>query len=292
MVALSRASLSASQETTPPAVARAEVRLRRALTYIPNSRSAWRGLGFALAAQGREDEALNVWRSAGDIDAEFIQRGEQAHRAKRYQEALVWYERAAVLAPDLAAPWHNMGLIYEEMEAWDSALSSFHQAEKRADSREIAGSVHFHLGRLLQEHAEPRDLPAALRSYQAAIDSDHFIQDWERTETHFYRGLALYFEGQMHEAMKEFEWVLNADPEHYWGRVWLGATTWQVDGDLNQAQNHLEQAIALNPEDKWAYQWLGSIYHKAGYLDEAVNMYRRVLAIDPQDEAALDFFSD
>jgi tetratricopeptide (TPR) repeat protein len=236
---------------------------------------------------------MAAWQTAGEMAEEFIRHGQVARRSKRYEEALTWYKRATVLAPDWGAPWYYMGLAYEELEAWGDALNSFRQAEKRVNSiEEISGSLYLHLGRVLQEHIEPPDLPAALRLYEAALTSDRFIQNWERIGAHFHRGVALRRQGRMQEARQEFWWVVNAQPEHYWGHVLLGVVTWQIDGDLNEAEKSLKQAIVLKPEEKIAYWWLARIYQKEGRLGEAAEAYQQVLAIDPEDEAALQFFRE
>ena len=71
------------------------------------------GLGFALAVQGREDEALAAWQSAGEGAKEFIQWGKLAWKMKQYEEALVWYERAVRAEPELDVGWHHLVTLYQ-----------------------------------------------------------------------------------------------------------------------------------------------------------------------------------
>jgi tetratricopeptide (TPR) repeat protein len=79
------------------ALARAEGWLRKATAYAPESRSAWRGFGFALAAQGREAEAVAAWQRAGLTAQEFVNAGEEAWKAGRYAEVLAWHGWASML---------------------------------------------------------------------------------------------------------------------------------------------------------------------------------------------------
>ncbi len=292
MVALAQTLVAEPDEPPRQELGQAESLLRRAATYAPGNRSAWRGLGLALIAQGREEEALAAWQTAGRMPEEFVQRGERSRKLGQYGEALEWYMRAVTLDPGWGRPWYHMGLMYEDMAAWDEALEAFHQAEILADSiQELSGSLYFHLGQLQHKHMEPPDLPAALSSYQAAVAADRFSQDWERIYAHYERGDVLRRMGRMPEAMQEFRWVVGDQPNHYWGRAWLGASIWQVDGDLGEAEKHLKQAMALNPEEKGAYLLLGQIYQEAGRSAEAADVYQRVLTIDPENKAALQFFA-
>jgi tetratricopeptide (TPR) repeat protein len=292
--ALAQALIIEPGGTAQPGVVKAEVSLRRAVAYAPEDRSSWRGLGFALAAQRRENEALAAWQLAGNNMAEeLVQRGEHARKAGQYEEALTWYKQAAVLAPDSAPPRFYMGLVYEKFEMWDDAIESFQQAERRiGNNEEIADSLYFHLGRLLQKHLEPPNLPAALRLFEAALASDRFISNWERIAAHYHRGDILRRQERLQEAQQEFKWVVSEQPDHYRGHVSLGAVTWQVNDDINEAEKYLKQAIVLEPELKLAYLWLGRIYQQAGHMAEAVEVYRRVLEIDPKDKEALQFFAE
>jgi len=291
-VALAQTLVATPVKMAPLSAVRAETLLRQAVTYAPEDYVAWRGLGFALAAQGRGDEAIAAWKIAGQMAEELFQRGDQARNLGRYEEALLWYERAAAVAPDLWDPWYYMGLTYEELEKWDDAIEAFRQAEKRPDGKEdISGSLNYHIGRILQKHIEPPDLPTALKLYEAAIKSDGYIQNWERVGTHYQRGSILRQQGRNREAMQEFKWVISAEPKHYWGHVWLGVVIWRADGDYDEAKKYLKQAIALNPGEKMAHRWLGKVYQESGRLTDAADAFERVLEIDPGDEVAWQFFS-
>jgi hypothetical protein len=77
-IALAHALVATPGEPVLPVTIKAEALLRRAVTYASGNRSAWRGLGFALAAQEREDEAMAAWQTAGEMAEEFIRHGQVA----------------------------------------------------------------------------------------------------------------------------------------------------------------------------------------------------------------------
>jgi tetratricopeptide (TPR) repeat protein len=237
-------------------------------------------------------KAVAEWQAAGLTAQDLIARGEEERKAKRYVEALAWYERAGVLAPGWAEPWYYVGLAYEGLQQWGVALKSFRQAENRTGGEDIAGSLYYHIGLLLHTQMEPPDRSAALKLYEAALASDQFVHDGERINAHYFRGDVLRCQGRMQEAIQEFRWVVSEGPEHYGAHVWLGVVTWQVEGDINEAERYLKQATALRPDVKGAYRWLGKIYQEERRLSEAADAYRRVLEIDPEDAAALQFFAE
>ena len=79
----------------------AERLLHRAAAWDSENHGAHRGLGWALAVQGKEEKAGAEWRVGGFTVQDFIARGEQARRAKQYDESMVWYRRASWLEPGL-----------------------------------------------------------------------------------------------------------------------------------------------------------------------------------------------
>ncbi len=49
-------------------------------------------------------------------------------RQKRYQEAIIAYERASAIAPKSAAPWSNRGIALVRLERFDEALAAYDHA--------------------------------------------------------------------------------------------------------------------------------------------------------------------
>jgi tetratricopeptide (TPR) repeat protein len=263
------------------------------VAYSPKDRRAWRGLGFALLAQGQDEEAIAAWQAVGrQMADESIRWGKKAQQAGQIEEALTWYKRAVLLAPDWGMPWYYLGRLYEDLGKWDDAIESFRKAEEYIDSiAEISGSLYFRLGRRLKAHKEPPDSATLLRYYEAALASDNFVLSWERLDAHIHRGDILYRQGRVQEALREYKWLVDTEPSYYWGHARLGRAIWEVSGDIDEAEKHLKQAIVLRPKEKWAYLRLGHIYREAGRQIDATYAYHRVLIIDPQDKTALQFFA-
>lgn len=263
--------------------AAAERWLQWATELDAENQAAWRGLGFVLAFQKREPEAVAAWQNAGLTAHDFVEWGEYARANAQYRTALIWYQRSLSVEPAAGMPRYYAGLVYEQLAEWDEALASYQQARQYADVRDVASSLYLRLGRIYQLHREFPDPSVALTLYDEAIAFDRFASVQDRIDTHFQRGEALQARGQLSEARQEFEWVVRQQPDHYWAHVNLGVLAWQEGHDVSLAETHLKQAIALQPGIKWAYRHLGLIYHLNGRYDEAIEMYRYVIAIDPSD---------
>jgi tetratricopeptide (TPR) repeat protein len=158
-------------------VARAEGLLHQAVAWDGENRGAHRGLGWALAAQGRNEDAGAEWQVGGFTVQDFIARGEQARRAKQYDEAVAWYRRATWLEPGLGDPYYHIGLAYEGMEKWNRALRAYAQAlelDLFSGSEASLSGAYYHIGTVYQQEEGPSDLEKALVAYQEAIRVDSF----------------------------------------------------------------------------------------------------------------------
>jgi hypothetical protein len=96
MLTLSRALITESKELA----VQSESILQSVPDSSPVSRSAQRGEGFALAVQGREEEAIDVWSKTDGMAEEFILRGDINWKLSNYKQAALWYGRAEKMIAD------------------------------------------------------------------------------------------------------------------------------------------------------------------------------------------------
>lgn len=266
---------------------KAEALLRQSTAYASENCYAWRGLGFALAAQGREGEAIVAWQAAGEMAKEFIEWGTTARKAARYQEALTWYGRAALVEPELRTPWYYIGLTYEQMEEWEQAAEAYREGLQRSVISGIQPSdIYFRLGWISERKLPGQDGQTVLALYDQALYLDIFSNVWTQVQTHYSRGEVLRKLGRKREAMKEYEWVIAHCPSDYWAHVHLGSLTWELDRDAAQAEALFLRAIDIDNGNKWAFKGLGLVYQEIGRRDGAVEAYRWVLVLDPTDVVA------
>jgi Flp pilus assembly protein TadD len=58
------------------------------------------------------------------------------------------------------------------------------------------------------------------------------------------------------------------------------------DGDLDGAVREYQQAITLDPRNAWAHNNLGATLEKKGDLDGAIREYQQAVSLDPENAAA------
>lgn len=274
----------------PAAAVQAETLLREALAVFPVDGTAWRGLGFALAAQGREAEARAAWGHIAGLAGKFACDGESARQAGRYDEALAWYARAAAIAPDVGEYAYREASLHDRLEEWDAAIAAYERAGD-APSSPAAGrsAAYYRAGFAFHWRFAPPRLDEALAAYDAALALDDFADARDAADAHHQRGEIYGRQGDVQSAIAEYRQAIALDPDHAWAHLRLGAALYQLDGAMSPAESEMLQALALWPDDpsrKWPYRFLADLYRQAGRVEEAIAAYRQVVRIDAQDEWA------
>jgi superkiller protein 3 len=275
-------------------VAQAEWWLRQVIQRAPENRAAWRGLGLALAAQGRVDEATAAWRKVPGMPSELMIWGKHAFLLRRYDQALQWYQWAAAVDPALAGPWYHTGLAHEELQQWEEALQAYRRALESSDPSGLRqGSAHYRVGALYLRLNVPQGLERAWQAFEAALQASDFAELWERSDCHFQRGTVLRLqERPVEEYIAEYERAVAIDPGHAAAQARLGLAYYERDQDVLLAEAHLREAMALEPHDGSFYVLLGEVYAHAGMHHQAAEIYERALAFEAVREQAQQLLQD
>lgn len=113
-------SAAPTTKVSQTATMKAELLLRQAVIYNPERRSAWRGLGFVLVTQGREDEGVTAWQVAGGMAEELVRWGQQVQTAERNQDALAWYNRAVKVDPEMSDGRYHLAALSRDL-IWEQS---------------------------------------------------------------------------------------------------------------------------------------------------------------------------
>ena len=267
---------------------RAESLLQKAVLYDPQNRFAWRGLGFALAVQQRETDALLAWKTAEVTIEDIIGWGEWARGAKRYIEALAWYERATLFNSKMGDPQYYIGLTYEDMVQWQDALSAYEQAiNTPAFSALGRSTLYYRIGMIYHRKVDPFQLEDALNAYETALTINDFDAVHELADAHYLRGEILRWqEADPEEYINEYKQAVLLNPKHALARVWLGTSYYNYYENVEIAEFEIQQLLDFDARYILGYIHLGDIYRQEERIDEALAMYKQALVIDPESEAA------
>ncbi len=131
---------------------------------------------------------------------------------------------------------------------------------------------------------------ALARAYLAANHPDKAL--WELQEVirldpgnldarlHYGRLLLLGGKGELEEAVKQADAVLEADPSRVQGRLLKGRALQQL-GRPDEALETLEQAVVEAPEDTSALILLANLHTLQGHKDQAEATFRKLVEVSP-----------
>ncbi len=97
--------------------------------------------------------------------------------------------------------------------------------------------------------------------------------------------VAARFQGNSEGALRKLREFVRVEPEHWWGRRWLGATA----SRLNRPREAIETLSPLLGQDSrtgayvevWTYSNLSSCYHMLGEFERELEITREAIAIYP-----------
>jgi tetratricopeptide (TPR) repeat protein len=97
---------------------------------------------------------------------------------------------------------------------------------------------------------------------------------------HCDRGVEHYRQGEVDEAILEFQEALKFDPNDGLAHYNL-AIAYGGQGRFDEAIDEYEEALRIKPDYAQAHHGLGFAYHSQGKFDEAIDEYNEALTIDP-----------
>jgi tetratricopeptide (TPR) repeat protein len=209
---------------------------------------------LALEAIDPGQQAALAWRRSGLTLEDLITRGEALRKAGEYEAAMQSYRQAMQLEPGSGDPWYRMGLLYEDEDLWPKALDAYERAAAADNRSQIGkGNALYRMGAIYHLRLDPPQLDAALRAYQAALESDDFA----------------------------------SKADEAWVHARLGQVYYDLSQDITRAESKMMKALQLAPDQEWLYVVLGDLYRDEDRVAEARAMYERALELAPGFDAAL-----
>lgn len=257
----------------------AELRLRDAVRFAPNSISILTNLSTALMQQHRPREAIAFAERAISVDPQSVEAllvMISCHAQGRDFDALLAAcDRTIALDDKLVAIHSNRAVALNGLGRHAEALASCDRAIELQRNDPV---IHLNRGNAL---AQLRRHDEALAAYDRALQLKPDLgKAWAA------RGHALASSRQFDEALSAFTRAIDLDPDL--ASAWLGRGA--VYAALNRREEALStcaRAVAAKPG--LAAGWLGQGNALASLqrFDEAVAAYDRALQIDPELTDAL-----
>lgn len=185
-----------------------------------------------------------------------------------YEKSVQWFRRALSMQPNMAEGYFNLGLALQSKGDLVDAIDAYSEAV-RLNPR--LAEAHYNLGNTLFQMGRSEE---AERAYRAALDTQPTYADaWSNL------GATLRALGRNGEALDAYERVLklrNGSPDDY-HRL---ASCFMEAGDLDSAVRTMENAVGQHREDAESRYRLGTLYHAQGRLDLAEQSLLAALGLD------------
>lgn len=216
----------------------AEAHARRAVTLAPENPVYLNSLGNSLLAQGRSDEALEVFRTAYELapqEADILFNLANAqHRAGRDNEAIASYRTCIALRPGHIAAYNNLAVVLKAGGDAEGAASVLIEAVAHAPA---SPELRFNLGNALQAAGR---LDGAESAYRRTLELKP-----QHAEAYANLGAVLAESGRKAEAEDCFRKAIaihpNLDP------AYVGLADLVEDGTADDVA-HRRAVLALKPD--------------------------------------------
>ncbi|MFJ6784641.1 tetratricopeptide repeat protein [Streptomyces yangpuensis] len=243
-----------------------------AICLHPTAR-AFRGRGECHRLSGCHDEALIDFNRAIELEPEIawahVSRGQIYYSSGQYEDALIDLNKAIELDPRHYFGLSNRGLTYHAMGRYEEAVADFTQAI--AVIPEFAWAF-INRGRAYELALEYED---ALSDFDRAIEIDP-----ENAWAFSCRGGLYHSVGRYEEALSDFSRSAAIDPDNAF-YLTHRALTYRFMGRIAEALSDLTHVIELHPAYTWAVDIRARIYSSLGRSEEALDGFTRAIELEP-----------
>ena len=210
----------------------------------------------------------------------YLQRGIEAHKELKLDEAIKHYTNAIALKPAshiLVRVYNNRGNAYDGKKQNDSALEDYSMAietdQNNADAYFYRGST----------YELKRNFGMAIQDYKRAIELNPHHADAYAYLAQVYS--SIHSDSEL--AITNYSKAIELNPHHSYAYM-NRAQAYMTNGEIDQAIEDYNKAIELNPNHAYAYSRRAKAYVENGEIDLAIRDYSKVIELFP-DEAQSDY---
>lgn len=153
-----------------------------------------------------------------------------------------------------------------------AVVDSLLEAGDQVSDRELANGFG-RLGQLYYAYDLLHPARAAFRN-ATLLDPDQY--GW-----HYYLAAMHVAEGELEDALRQLDWVLELRPDDLPALIRRGRTLLDL-GRIDEAEETFDKALALDPESAAVHQGLGEVRYEQGRIEEAIASFDRALELQPE----------
>ena len=221
--------------------------------------------------------AIDYLTSCIDQDSTFrdayYHRGIAYFKEAKYDSALLDFDRAFELDPELAIIWMYKGFTYRNLGELDLALDSFsnyiltNPQDTSAYSYILRGKMKYELG----------DFNGAVEDYDMAVKLKPLEEKYQ-----YYRFIALNDSGHFREALKAVDRLIEINPSFY-GYYFYKGRLFQEMNQHDSAIFMFNIAIIKNYSNPDSYFYRALAFEQLGDLSKALEDYNTSIVLKPEE---------
>lgn len=278
--------------------------------YVSILSDGYQKLGRTYSAQGDHKAAVTALELALKQRPNFpdalVDLSIALFNTGQFKQALDRADAAVALSPANAAAYHMRGKCYFMLNEFEKAATDLQKALQLAP-RDYDVAYTLALAHLKRGHA-----PAALaifdrmiaelgnrpqlriltgRAYRQTGFLQEAIEEFKKAvaldpkfpRVHYYLGLSYLLKdgaSRISDAEAEFKLEVAAHPDEFFGNYYLGIVS-TIERKWNAAVDYLLTAVRLQPNNPDPYFYLGQAYQGLLKHDQAIEMFRKSIALNP-----------
>ncbi len=250
--------------------------LEAALTYRPNFQEALVDLSIALFNSGQFKQALARADSAVTLNpqnaAAYHMRGKCYFMLNEFDKAATDLQKAVQLTPRDYDVAYTLALAHLKRGQRPAALEIFDRMIAQLGDRP---QLHILIGRAYRQTGF---LAESIAEFKKAVALDPKFP-----RVHYYLGLTYLLKdgaARVADAEAEFRLEVAAHPDEFFGNYYLGIVS-TIERKWDAAVEFLSKAARLQPNNPDPYFFLGQAYQGLLKYDDAIAMFRKSIALNP-----------
>ena len=275
-----------------------DIAKEHALTAVeisPSDADTHYRIGYIYTHQAEFNKAITSFQKALMLDPDFAEvyewLGLIAVMQNRPKEAITYYKKAIEKKPYIQSSYYNLAKAYRLLEDFESAKKQLMLFQKMKKYYDKTYALEGFLAedplnsllrmKLAETHSKHQHFSAAIDTYKTIIRlTPKYVEAYDKLGR-LYMGLNL-----PDKAIPQFQQVLQLNPNAIESHVRLG---WLFNSQEKyvQAEIHLQKAVEMMPKLTLAYHGLAEIYTQQGHIEKAIQTYKTILKISPNDEDAI-----
>jgi len=210
--------------------------------------------------------------------------GTALEKVQRHEDAIAVYRRASEQLPDSLSLYLMWGWNLEERQLWDDAAEVYRHGVVNVGAEP---RLYIRWGIVFGQQQRWHE---AIGRYHKAVESDSSFADG-----YLHWGVALQKVGDWDTSVEKLTRATELLTDDSFALFYLGSALEQAarerpgKGYFDRAVAVFRRLLALRPEDAYALNYLGYSFAERGvHLDEAVELLTRAIRLEPENGAFFD----